>query len=443
MRFTISFIMVCFLVITLGCNKSDCLSSASYVSGFFQEMNREVSSDGSVYTIKLEGNVDIDNAVLLECGVVQCGYLLLDQGQEVYRDTLWAIDVSERTISKEFVVNNLDNSSNLSLQLFISDCLDCDGAKGREYFYDTYSIKPIEKWPQISTPITSGLFDGISVTIPNIYGNDSVVLVGLGENGQGGLSKSFWIFDGENWISNAVPNLPVALKGAVASFYDGNIIIGFGETADGFNDKVFKYSIYGGDDWEQIGTSFPSFKNGVSFTIDDHVYFGLGVESNGDFNTKLYELSGQNDAYYWTGNDINIPGGDRINAVVYEQGNQAFIFGGSNNMGSPSNDLISIDASGFTQTVISDYPNNVVNPSGFAISDRYFFINSDEENTANFFEMTNSPTISELGNIDFAFRRKGAISFSLKGRGYYGLGVIEFDANTKQYLNDVYEFIPF
>ena len=70
-------------------------------------------------------------------------------------------------------------------------------------------------------------------------------------------------------------------------------------------------------------------------------------------------------------------------------------------------------------------------------------INNNEENTSNFYEVTSMPSLNELGGIDFAFRRQGALSFSLNGKGYYGLGIIQFDENTKQYLNDVYAFIPF
>jgi len=443
MRIKILFFLSCLSVIFVGCNKSDCLSSASYISGFFQETDRVVSTQGSVYTLKLEGNADVDNAVLIECDKVHYGYLLLNDGQEVYRDTLGEITTSETTINKQIIIENPNNDLNWSVQLFITDCLTCNDLKGRDYLYDVYNIKSIEKWPEVSTPITSGIFEGIAVGIPDVYGNDSVVLVGLGENSQGGLRKSFWIFNGESWISNPIPNLPVALKGAVATYYKGDVFVGFGEKSNGFNDKVYRFRIRGGQYWEEINTNFPSFKNGMVFSRNNALYFGLGVQENGDYNSEIYELSIQNGTFYWTENILEDPSGGRVNALVYNQSGNVFAVGGSNELGLPIKELLVFDNNGISQTSIANYPNNAINPSGFYVDDRFFMINNNEENTSNFYEVTSMPSLNELGGIDFAFRRQGALSFSLNGKGYYGLGIIQFDENTKQYLNDVYAFIPF
>ncbi len=110
---------------------------------------------------------------------------------------------------------------------------------------------------------------------------------------------------------------------------------------------------------------------GVSFTLEDIAYVGLGLSNNFDLLDDFWKYDEKNDS--WT-QISSFPGGPRYGAVVVAIDTKAYIIGGVNEEDVNLNEIWEFNSSGETWLRKDDFPGDARrSPIGFSIKNRGFF----------------------------------------------------------------------
>lgn len=209
-----------------------------------------------------------------------------------------------------------------------------------------------------------------------------------------GILKDFWMYDPvlDSWTQKA--DFPTnATDGCVSFVINNDIYICGGFHGEGFTRDSWKYNTLT-NQWEKT-VNLPGRFRAVAVCCCDslHIFYGTGFH-DADSKNDWWEFSPQNKT--WT-EKKTMPDNGRANAVALSINNRYFVstgrhFGGELTGGHVKSDILEFDAS-----------RNV------------------------WYKRGNMPTSG----------RENAIAFTIKGKGYVGLG--ENDTNA---MNDLWSFEP-
>jgi len=210
------------------------------------------------------------------------------------------------------------------------------------------------------------------------------------------MLTDFWMYDPktDNWTKKA--SLPSLATDACISYVIGNdIYIGGGYNERGFPNEVWKYNTIT-DKWVQMNR-LPSYYRGVSVACGDslHVFFGTGFRNNNSKSPNdWWEYNANSDT--WIQKE-SMPDKGRGSAVAFTINNRYFVSTGRHYGGTLTG--------GFLYSDILEY--DVIRNCWYHRGD-----------------------IPNGG-------RENAISFTINGVGYIGLG-----ENNSRVLNDLWKFNP-
>ncbi|MBU3661827.1 MAG: hypothetical protein FGM41_01320 [Bacteroidetes bacterium] len=233
----------------------------------------------------------------------------------------------------------------------------------------------------------------------------------------------------------SVSNVFTKRSNALAAFDDTlAFVVGSGNYNSSENLQIWKFEAQK-NNFQLQNYQLPDYRTGaVSFVVGSKLFYGLGINSSGFFNSMYRKNAGSS----WSG--VSFTGVARSNAVSFVIGSKAYIGLGTNGT-SYLRDFYELDAITLVWRKIADLPGSGrTDACAFVLNGKaYVGTGYNGVNYLNdFWEYTPSTnTWMQISNIP-GVERDDAVAFAFEKRGYIGTGW----NNYTGILSDFYEYNP-
>lgn len=204
--------------------------------------------------------------------------------------------------------------------------------------------------------------------------------------------------------------------------------------------------------WQLVNNNSPSLAGAASFVIDDKAYIGTGDTGGGvfdDYSCVFYSYDTESES--WS-SIASLPSSAiaRNKTTAFSANGKGYVCGGKKYLMSGTqfylNDLWEYSPEIDNWIQKKSFPRGIIEGTGFSIGDKAYVglgITEGYDETKSFYEYdSSSDSWSEINEFP-GEARSGAVSFSMDGKGYVGLGS-SFDKSSLQfiYYNDFWEYNP-